>query len=158
MATYETTLTIQKSVEETFAFVSDFSNAAQWDPRTYEATRASEAPIGVGTRFILTGGLLPEESVKRFRIPGFLAGMALPYDVVEFDAPRRFVLEGKTPLVRYRDVLEFSEGDGVTRLSYRADLHLRGPLSLGEPILRRVFQKIGDDATQDLPDVVARAG
>ena len=158
VASYETTLTILRPIEEAFAFVSDFSNAARWDPRTYEAHKATDGPVGIGTRFVLIGGLLREESVRRFRIPRFLAGMALPYDVVDFDAPNKFILEGKTPLVSYRDVLEFSEENAGTRLRYYAELRLRGPLVVAGPLLRRIFQRIGDDATRDLPEVVARGG
>lgn len=154
VALYETTLTVPLSVEETFAFVSDFRHAARWDPRTYAVEKTTDGPIGVGTRFVLTGGLLREETVKRLHIPHSLAGMALPYDVVEFERPDYFVLEGESRLVRYRDRLEFSQQGESSRLLYTAELHLKGPLSSGEPLLRKMFSRIGDDATRHLPDVV----
>lgn len=155
VASYETTLTVPCSVDETFAFVSDFRHAARWDPRTYGVEKATDGTIGIGTRFILTGGMLREELVKRLHIPRSMAGMALPYDVVEFDAPNYFVLEGESRLVRYQDRLEFSQESDGTRVRYAADLHLKGPLAVGEPLLHRMFQRIGDDATRHLPEVVA---
>ena len=46
----------RRFVEELFAFVSDFRNAAAWDPRTYAVEKATEGPTGIGPRFMLTGG------------------------------------------------------------------------------------------------------
>lgn len=152
MATYETILHIPLSLEATFAFVSDFSNAARWDPRTYSAEKVTDGPIRVGTRFVLTGGMLREETVRRLHLPRSLAGMSLPYDMVEFDPPNEFVLEGETRIVRYRDHLEFSvESDG-TRLRYYAELDVKSRLAIGRGFLQRMFTRIGDDATRGLPD------
>jgi hypothetical protein len=33
---------------------------------------------------------------------------------------------------------------------------MKGPLALGKPLLQRMFQRIGDDATRDLPATVVR--
>lgn len=69
MAMYETTLIVPRPIEETFAFVSDFRNAARWDPRTYSASKTTDGPIEIGTRFMLTGGLLRQDSLRRFHLP-----------------------------------------------------------------------------------------
>jgi hypothetical protein len=80
--------------------------------------------------------------------------MPLPYDVVEFERPRRFVLEGESPLFRYRDELEFEpEADG-TLLRYFAELRLKGILAVGEPVLRLLFGIIGRGATRHLAAAV----
>lgn len=157
MASYETTLTIPRPVAETFEFVSDFSNAARWDPRTYSAEKATEGPIGVGTRFVLEGGALREDLLRRLRIPTSIAGMSLPYDVVEFDPPRMFVLEGTSALYRYTDRLDFEpEGPEATLLRYAATLELRGPMAIADVMLRPIFRRIGDDATRDIAAAVVR--
>jgi len=156
MATYETILTVPQSVEETFSFVSDFRNAALWDPRTYAVEKSTEGPIGVGTRFMLTGGMLRKELLGRLHIPESVAGMPLPYDVVEFDAPDEFVLEGESRVFRYHDHLEFSPDGDNTRLRYAAELELKGAFAVFEPFLQMMFQRIGDDATRDLPATVKR--
>lgn len=156
MATYEKIMKIPRSVAETFAYVSDFRNAARWDPRTYSAEKTTPGPIGVGTRFTLAGGLLPQDLLQRLHIPTSIAGMRLPYDIVEFSPPDRFVLVGESGLVRYRDELDFSTIEGGTRLRYYAELELKGRLGVMEPRLHRIFQRIGDDATQALPATVSR--
>lgn len=158
MATYETVLSIPRPVEETFAFVSDFRHAVLWDPRTYATEKTTDGPIGVGTRFVLFGGGVREDVLQRLRIPVSFVGSPLPYDVVEFDPPHRFVLEGETSRYRYDDVLDFTaDGDGGTRLRYAATLELRGALAgAGERLLQRLFQRIGDQATEGLPAAVVR--
>jgi hypothetical protein len=156
VATYETELAIPRSVEKTFAFVSDFRNASRWDPRTYGVEKVTDGPIGVGTRFVLTGGVVPRHVLERLRVPGSRAGMALPYDVVEFNAPTGFVLEGESRAFRYRDHLEFSAHGENTLLRYAAEVEIKGPLRSWDAILQRIFTRIGDDATRALPAVVAR--
>jgi len=154
VATYEAILSVPRSVEDTFAFVSDFRNAARWDPRTYSAEKITDGPIGVGTRFVLTGGMFREDVVNRLHLPMSVAGMPLRYDVVEFDTPNEFVLAGQSRILRWRDHLEFSADGSNTRLRYFAELQLKGPLAIAEPLLRMLFMRIGDDATRDLPATV----
>ncbi|MFC2176812.1 SRPBCC family protein [Actinomycetota bacterium] len=154
VATYEAILSIPQPVDKTFSFVSDFCNAVHWDPRTYAVERTTDGPIGVGTRFMLTGGLMREELVRRLHIPQRIAGMALPYDVVKFDPPNEFVLKGESRIFRYCDDLEFFPESSGTRLRYFAELEMKGPLAIGEPLLRRMFKLIGDDATRNLPATV----
>lgn len=155
MAIFDTSIIVRRPVQETFAFVSDFRNAEKWDPRTYAVEKTTPGDIGAGTRFVLTGGALTKRFIRALRIPPRIAGSPLPYDVVSFDPPRGFVLEGETPVFWYRDRLEFSEaGDGTTRLRYHAELRFKGILMIGEPFLRLLFNRIGIDATKDLAAVV----
>jgi hypothetical protein len=157
VASYEAFLHIPRPVAETFAFISDFSNAPRWDPRTYSAIKESAGPIGVGTLFILNGGLIAEDWLDRLHIPRGVAGMALPYEVTLFDAPNEFVLAGESRLVRYHDHLEFAADGAGTRLRYYAELELKASARLLDQRLQALFTRIGDDATRDIPDVVGRA-
>jgi dehydrogenase/reductase SDR family protein 12 len=156
VATYETILTIRRTVEETFAFVSDFRNAAKWDPRTYSAEKTTDGSIGVGTRFMLTGGMMPESVVKRLHLPESIVGMSLPYDVVAFDAPNEFTLKGESRMLRWCDHLEFTAVGDNTSLRYFAELEMKRFNAPGEALLHRMFQRIGDGATADLPETVVR--
>ncbi len=145
---------VPRSVEDTFAFVSDFRNAALWDPRTYSVVKTTEGPIGVGTRFMLTGGMLPGSVLRRLHLSEGLIGMALPYDVVEFDPPHEFALEGESRMVRYRDHLGFSDHNGSTQLVYFAELELKGAPAFMDGMLQKTFTRIGDGATADIASTV----
>lgn len=156
MATYETVLTVDRPIEVTFAFVSEFSNAVHWDPRTYASEKVTDGPIGVGTRFMLTGGAVRQETLRRLHLSERLVGNALPYDLVEFDPPNGFVLEGESSLYGYDDHLDFSADGDITKLRYAARLEAKGPFGFADRPFQRMFQRIGDDATRDLPATVER--
>lgn len=156
MAHYESVITIPRSIEETFAFISSFDNASKWDPRTYEAENVTDGPVGLGTRFVLRGGALAGATVRRFRLPLAVASMKLPYDIVEFDPPNRFVLAGQNLIYRYDDEITFVAVGNATRVSYAATLDLKGPLRIFDWFLQRQFRRIGDDATSGIADAVVK--
>ena len=160
MATYETTVLIPLPPEDAFAFVSDFRHTTLWDPRALTAEKTTDGPIGVGTRFMLTGGMLPKDLIKRLRIPESVAGNPLPYDVILFDPPNEIAFEGENRMVWYRDDLVFTPVDdgASTSLQYVAKMKLKGIFAIGEPILQRMFKRIGDDATRDIPTAAAEHG
>lgn len=154
MASYERSVTVPCPIDETFAFVSSFDNAAKWDPRTYEAANTTAGPVGVGTRFVLRGGALKETIVRRLHLPLVLVSTKLPYDITEFDAPRRFVMVGENPFYRYDDHISFTADGDDTHVHYAATLDLKGPMRIFSWILQRQFRKIGDDATAGIADAV----
>jgi hypothetical protein len=156
MATFHTSLWIPRAPAGVFSFVSDFRNAPRWDPRTYSAVMVTDGPIGLGTRFELQGGLLTKS--VHAELPAFLRGNeVLPYTVVEFDPPRVVAFRGETKTTRYHDRIQLAEEQGGTRLIYDAELELIGILEFGEPGFQLLFEKIGRDATEPIPAVVAAA-
>jgi len=146
MPRYRATILVPNPVAEAFAFVSDFRNAARWDPRVAGAAKVTEGPVRTGTRFLLASRMLGKE-------------LALPYEVRELEPERRLVLAGRTRLLRYRDEITFEaaggDGAGGTRLTYDAHLALRGILALGNPLLGLVFDRIGDDAVAGIGRALA---
>ena len=158
MATFETSFIIPRPLAATFAFVTDFRNAPRWDPRAYEAKQLTPGPIGLGTRFLLVGGLIARPTLDRFHVPDWLRQTSdLEYEVVSFVPQRELVVRGETAMLRYEDHLVFSaEGDG-TRLRYSAEMELKSVLQIGDPILAPLFHAIGEDATRGIPAAVCAA-
>ena len=68
-------------VDEAFAFVADFANAARWDPGVATSTRLDAGPVGVGSRYRLG-----------IRMGGRVAPME--YRITTFEPSRRVVLVG----------------------------------------------------------------
>lgn len=158
MATFETSLVIRRPLAPTFDFVTDFRNAPAWDPRTYDARKTTPGPVGAGTRFALRAGPIPKPWLDRLRVPDRLRPTGeLPYEVVSFAAPREMIVRGESQLLRYEDRLTFSEEAGGTRLHYWSMMELKGVLAVGEPILQRLFDRIGADATRGIPAAVEAA-
>jgi hypothetical protein len=155
MASYERTISVPRPLDVTFAFVSSFDNASIWDPRTYEAANVTPGPVGEGTTFVLRGGALRKQTVRRLRLPLALISTKLPYEVTEFDPPNRFVMVGENALYRYDDHITFTADGDNTSVHYAATLELRGPMRIFGWMLNRQFRKIGNEATNDIAAAVA---
>ena len=138
MARYVATLETPRSQEDVFAYLSDFSTTQEWDPGVAEAQRLDDGPIAVGSRFNVVADFMGR------RTP-------LVYAVVALDAPHSITLRGENATVVSLDTIAFEPTPGGgTRVSYDADLTLKGPLRLGDPLLKLVFNRIGDRAVDGL--------
>ncbi len=137
MARYVTTIESALPRVEAFAYMADFANSRLWDPSVSEARRVGEAPLGIGSAFDL---------VARF------GGRDVPlrYEIVDYDAPRRVVLEARRPGFVSTDTITVqSAGDGSI-VHYDATLAFGGLGRLLDPVMQRVFDRVGARATLGL--------
>lgn len=139
MAHYRATLDTAREREDAFAYLSDFSTTRAWDPGVVEAERLSEAAIGKGAEFRLVAEFLGRQTV-------------LSYRIVEYDPPRAVTLRGENATVISTDRITFEELDHATRITYDAELVLKGPLALADTLLRPAFTRICDRALAGLRD------
>jgi hypothetical protein len=133
VAHYATTIRSKLAPAEAFAYMADFSNARFWDPSVSQAQRSDEGPLGVGSTFDL---------VARF------AGRNVPltYSIVEFEPAARVVLEARRGFVS-RDTITVSESDdGGSIVHYDALLSFTGIGRLFDPLMQRVFDRVGAKA------------
>ena len=138
MPHYATTISSPRPASEVFAYLSDFSTTQEWDPGVAEAERLDDGPIAVGSRFHVVAEFMGRKT-------------PLVYAVVAYDAPHSITLRGDNATVISLDTIAFEPtARGGTRVSYDADLTLKGPLGLGDPLLKLVFNRIGDRAVDGL--------
>ncbi len=126
---------------EAFDYVADFANAAEWDPGVESATKLTDGPVAVGTRFEVDVKTGPTTS-------------RMEYVVEALEPPTRVVLKGEGTLIEAVDDIEFSDAGGGTRISYTADITFKGPLSLAEPLMKGRLEKIGEKAVAGLRKVL----
>jgi uncharacterized protein YndB with AHSA1/START domain len=50
-STMERSITINRPVEEVFAFVTDVANFAKWNKQAGQSEQSSEGPVGLGTKY-----------------------------------------------------------------------------------------------------------
>ena len=131
------TIEVARPIDEVFAYVSNFGNAAQWDPGVAESRKASSGPIGLGTAFKLRVRFGPRS------IP-------MEYAIREFDRPRRVLLEGKSDSVHALDDIGFAATPRGTRITYTADISLLGAFGIVEPLLKGVLDSVGKKAVSGL--------
>jgi carbon monoxide dehydrogenase subunit G len=138
MTTLRETIEVERSQEEAFDYVADFSTTAEWDPGIAEASMVGEGPIGVGTRF---------EVVALFN------GKRLPlvYEITSFERPGRVALHGSGSGFEGIDEIAFSPGrDGSTRIAYTAEIRLKGLARLAEPFMGGRFEEMARTAVDGL--------
>ncbi len=137
MAHYSATVDVPGRPEEAFAYLSDFSTTEEWDPGVVEATRVGDAPVGEGSEFRLVAEFLGRRT-------------ALTYRVVEYDPPNAVTFRGENSTVISLDRVTFAPSDGGTRITYDADLALKGVFKLADPLLGLAFNRVGDRALAGL--------
>jgi carbon monoxide dehydrogenase subunit G len=137
MAHYKASLDTPRPPEEMFAYLSDFSTTAEWDPGVIEAERLGEEPVREGTEFRLLAKFLGRKT-------------PLTYRIVEYDPPTAVTFRGESPTVVSLDRITFEPSNGGTRITYDADLTLNGALKLADPLLRLAFKRVGARALAGL--------
>ena len=137
MTTLQERIETPLSIEEAFAYVADFTNAAEWDPGVADAERLDEGPIGRGSRFSLGVRLGPRV-------------VPMEYSISDFDLPNRVVLVGSGSGISAVDEIRFDRLTSGTRIDYTADIRLGGLLRIVEPFLGRAFAKVGRNAADGM--------
>lgn len=142
MARYRATVPSARPADATFDYLADFSSTAEWDPGIDHAERLDDGPVDVGSRFRVVARFLGRD-------------VELTYTVTEHDpAGRRIVLRGENATTVSVDEIVVGDDASVT---YDADLTLKGPGKLFDPVLGLVFGRVGDRAAAGLRETLATA-
>ena len=133
MAFFETTIQTDTDVSTAFAYLSDFANAAEWDPFVAEAERVGRGAIRRGARFQVTMRSLPGQTPLR-----------LDYTLTQFERDKRIAFTAESDAFRSHDVITFEPSDdGGCTVHYDADLRPRGAWFLFDLPLHLAFQLSG---------------
>ena len=79
----------------------------------------------------------------------------LTYRVVEFEPDAAVTLRGENATVVSLDRITFEPADRGTRITYDAELTLKGPLQLADPLLGLAFDRVGHRALEGLRTTLA---
>jgi hypothetical protein len=142
VARYRASIDTPWTPAEAFVYLSDFSTSAEWDPGVVEAQRVGAGPVSKGTEFHLVAEFLGRKA-------------PLTYRVIEYEPHRvvAFVAENAT-VVSY-DRIIFEAIPAGTRVTYDAELRLKGRLRLPDPLLGLAFNRVGSRALARLREVLA---
>jgi uncharacterized protein YndB with AHSA1/START domain len=140
---FETSVQIERPIDEVFAYVSDPENFPRWNSavRTVRKTSSGDEPVGstyAMTRVLPTGRAENE------------------LEIAVYERPREFgirTLSGPTPFV-YRYTL--SPRHGGTFVELDAEVELSGAPALVGPLARRAVKRGVDDNFATLKDVLER--
>ena len=143
MARYTASLETQLPPADAVAYLSDFSTTEEWDPGVVEAERLGDGPVGAGSEFRVVAEFLGRTST-------------LVYRIVEFVPGETVTLRGENATVVSLDRITCEPSNGGTRVTYDADLALKGPLRIADPLLGLAFNRVGERALEGLRGTLAR--
>ncbi len=149
MARYRATVETTRDAEEVFAYLSDFSTTAEWDPGVLEAQRL-DPEVKLGSRFRLLANFRGRQA-------------EIVYTVVRYEPPRLITLRGENATVVSLDTIEVETVGAAAgaaagaRVTYDAQLSMKGILRIGDPLLGRAFKPVGDNALAGLRRKLAQA-
>ncbi len=122
MVTNEKIITINRPVEEVFAYVSDLPHSTEWQPGLLEVRPITKGPAGVGTQY---------SGVRKFM--GRRMESVIEYTTYEPNKKLVFKsISGNSPMVQSFLFEPTAEG---TKLTARLELQTSGLMGLAEPLI-----------------------
>jgi uncharacterized protein YndB with AHSA1/START domain len=122
MVTNEKIITINRPVEEVFAYVSDLPSGPKWQPGLVEVRRITEGPDGVGTQF---------SGVRKF----MGRRMESVIEFTTYEPNKKLVfksISGNSPLEQSFLFEHTTEG---TRITSRLEMQTSGLMGLAKPLI-----------------------
>jgi hypothetical protein len=143
MARYQATVESHSPAAETFGYLATFSNAAEWDPGVLSGQQLDAGLVRTGTRF-------------RLVVPFLGAHMPLTYEVISLVPDREVRLHASNAVLRSTDRIVVASTPDGSAVSYDAEVRLRGPLRVLDPLLRPGFRAVAQRAAAGLASALSQ--
>jgi hypothetical protein len=144
MARYQATVQSRRPAAEIFAYLATFSNAVNWDPGVLAAEQLDPGPVGPGSRF-------------RLVVPFLGRRMSLTYQVTRYQPGHAVVVAATSGPLRATDTIVVTGDASGSAVSYQAEVRLRGPLRVLDPLLRPGFRAVADRAAAGLARALSQS-
>lgn len=143
MARYVASIDATLEPADAFSYLGNFANTQEWDPGVRSATRTDGGALGAGSTF-------------RVEVSFMGRTMPLEYRIIDWSPPRRVVLTTETDRFAGRDEIAVEPAAAGSRITYTADIRLKGLLKIAEPIMALAFRRTGDKAVAGLRHTLAQ--
>jgi carbon monoxide dehydrogenase subunit G len=144
MVQVERTVTVRTPVELVAEYLADFAHTEEWDPGTVTCTRTDAGPLEVGAQW---------HNVSEFRGKK----TELDYRLTRRD-PGRVTFVGENKTATSTDDFTLTSGPDGTEVRYQATIVFHGPAKLASPLLKREFERLGDDVVPELTRALGKLG
>ncbi len=152
MISMERTVRTTAPAREVFDYLSDFTNAEQWDPNADRVVRNS-GHGGVGSTYVVTSKFAGRTT-------------ELEYRLVDLEPGRLIRLRGEKKSVTAIDTITVTRGDSTagypaagdadTRVTYAVEFDFHGVLGWFEPVLRIAVRRLLNDGAVGLAAALAK--
>jgi uncharacterized protein YndB with AHSA1/START domain len=122
------TITINRPVEDVFAYVTDVTNDPTWHTDVLEARKTSEGPIGMGT--IWHSRFKPSMGISEGDM-----------EVVSFEPNRSHVMRGQIGPMQPTLTYLFERTDGGTRFTRHIQIKVSGWMKIMQPMMGMMLPK-----------------
>ncbi len=154
MAKIRRSFTVGKPPGEVVDYLRDFSHAEDWDPGTLTCTRLDPGPVREGSTWHNVSQFLGRRAELTYRL--------------ERSLPDRLTFVGDNRSATSIDDLTFEPssapagatadpvtGTGAgTRITYRAQIRLRGAARLADPLVRLALERRAGEVTSQMQRVI----
>lgn len=140
MYVVEATITINRSIEDVFKFVTDNENDPQWAIPVVECVRVLGNAPNLGTEYTFSSQTGP------FLTKGKMT-------TVVFEPLERIEWHGKS-LIRWEAACTFKSVDGGTQITMKTNFYGEGIFRLLEPVMQNPFKKSYDQQFQTLKKIL----
>jgi carbon monoxide dehydrogenase subunit G len=137
VVTLRETITVNRPIDQAFAYTAAWENTERWDPGVARSTakQAGEPKVGSAYDLVLQFGSRQTP---------------MEYVITELSAPNRIVLEGTGNMVTAVDTIEFETTGDATRIHYTAELTFSGIMSIVTKFMGGRLDNIGKDGVAGL--------
>ncbi len=140
MTTVSRTFIVKPSPDVVIDYLKDFSHAEAWDPGTESCSRNDSGPVRVGSTWA---------NVSK------IAGVSteLTYELTELTGGK-IVFVGTNDTATSTDSISVSTHADGTEITYEAEIVMDGAAKLAAPVMKVIFEKVGNDTEDDLVRVL----
>ena len=131
------TVEVERPIEEVFAYVSDFTTTAEWDPTVLSARKLTAGAVGVGTQFEVVCAL-PVGSVK------------LLYTLHKLQDNARIELRGHSAFFDVHDTITLRSTAIGTHIDYRAEFTFKPLMASVAALSRKGMEQMGRESVAGL--------
>ena len=145
MISNEKVITINRPVEEVFAYVSNLQNAPEWQDGLVEARRITKGPLGIGSQFKPVGKFMGRKLESGIEFVAYVPNKKITFKSISGSSPfeQSFLFENT------------AEG---TKLTSRLELETPGLKGLAKPLIVSSIKREMDADFGDLKDVLESRG
>lgn len=143
MAQIQNSITVNRPIEQVFAFVADYRNNVKWQTGVIAAEFTSSAPVGVGTTYKYDAEIMG----RKLETSGELTAYDPPKKIAWKSTSGPFPMSGSTT---------FESADGGTLVTDTIEAEPGGFFKLAEPLLMKQMQGQTEKDMKKLKDILEK--
>ncbi len=128
MVTNEKIITINRPINEVFAYVSNMENGPKWQPELSEVRRITKGPVKIGSQFSSARKIMGQELVTTI-------------EFVAYGPNSKYTIKSITGPLPFEQTTLFESTAEGTKLTTKIELHPSGDMAQAEPMLRESLKQ-----------------